>query len=132
MGGLSWNTTDDSLRRAFEEFGEVTEARVVYERDTGRSRGFAFVSFKNVTDGDAAISKMDGADLDGRQIRVSESNSGGPRRGGAPRGRDFGGRGDRGGFGGRDRDGYRDSRRDGGYGGRDSYDRGHSRYNDRR
>ena len=44
VGGLSWNTADDGLREAFERFGEVTEAKVITDRETGRSRGFGFVS----------------------------------------------------------------------------------------
>ena len=92
VGGLSWNTTDDSLRRAFEAFGDVDEAKVVTDRETGRSRGFGFVTMQ---DGDAAttaIGKMDGANLDGRAIRVNEAEDR-PRTGG-------GGGGGRGGFGG--------------------------------
>ena len=96
VGGLSWNTTDDGLRRAFESYGEVTDAKVVTDRETGRSRGFGFVTF---SDGDAAtsaISEMDGADLDGRTIRVNEAED--RPRGGAGGG--GGGGGGRGGFGG--------------------------------
>eukprot|EP00698_Gefionella_okellyi_P003239 TRINITY_DN13024_c0_g1_i1.p1 TRINITY_DN13024_c0_g1~~TRINITY_DN13024_c0_g1_i1.p1 ORF type:complete len:215 (-),score=40.50 TRINITY_DN13024_c0_g1_i1:133-777(-) len=146
VGGLSWSTTDESLRRAFEQYGTVSEARVVLDRDSGRSRGFAFVNFASEADGQTAIQRMDGQELDGRTIRVTESTGagrggGGPRRDGGGRdgGRDGGyggrrddrgGREDRGGYGG---GGYggRDGGRDGGYGGgrdasRDSgYDRGY-------
>ncbi len=93
-GGLSWNTTDDTMREAFERFGAVTEAKVITDRDTGRSRGFGFVTFENDSDAEAAQSKMDGADLDGRTIRVNEAQE---------KSRDGGGRGGFGGGGRRER-----------------------------
>lgn len=92
VGSLSWNTDDDGLRNAFEEFGEVTDAKVITERDTGRSRGFGFVTFASADDAQAAVSAMDGQQLDGRTIAVNlarEREGGG---GGGGRG------GDRGGF----------------------------------
>jgi RNA recognition motif-containing protein len=79
VGGLSWNTTDQGLTEAFEQFGEVTEAKVINDRDTGRSRGFGFVSFTDAADADAAAASMDGSTLDGRSIRVNEANDK-PRR----------------------------------------------------
>lgn len=85
VGGLSWDTDDMGLRRAFERFGEVTDAKVISDRDTGRSRGFGFVSFTDGEAGATAISEMDGTSLDGRAIRVNEAQakgSGGPRRDG--------------------------------------------------
>ena len=101
IGGLSWGTTDDSLREAFERFGEVVEAKVITDRETGRSRGFGFVTFVEDAPGTEAQSEMDGAELDGRTIRVNEAHD--RRVGGGGGG---GGRGGRGGGGGR-----------GGYGG---------------
>jgi RNA recognition motif-containing protein len=92
IGGLSWGTSDDSLRDAFEQFGEVSEAKVITDRETGRSRGFGFVTFSDGSAADDAISQMDGATLDGRSIRVNEANER-PSGGG-------GGGGGRGGFGG--------------------------------
>ncbi len=86
-GGLSWNTNDDSLRRAFEAFGEVLEARVIVDRDTGRSRGFGFVTFAQAEDADRAIAEMDGAELDGRRIRVNEAETRKPHGGGSGGGR---------------------------------------------
>lgn len=74
VGGLSWDTTQESLREAFEAFGEVLEAKVITDRETGRSRGFGFVTFREASSASAASSKMDGAQLDGRSIRVSEAN----------------------------------------------------------
>jgi len=85
VGGLSWGTTDDGLREAFAQFGDIEEARVVMDRDTGRSRGFGFVSFAQAEQADKAMSSMNGADLDGRTIRVdlaSERSGGGGGGGG--------------------------------------------------
>lgn len=82
VGGLAWATSDDGLREAFEQFGEVTEAKVITDRDTGRSRGFGFVSFVNTADADRAAQEMDGASLDGRTLRVNEANDRGGRPGG--------------------------------------------------
>lgn len=74
IGNLSWGTRDESLREAFEAFGEVVEAKVITERDTGRSRGFGFVTFANDADAEKATEGMNGADLDGRPLRVNEAN----------------------------------------------------------
>ena len=71
VGGLSWNTTDEALAAAFSPMGEIVEAKVVTDRDTGRSRGFGFVTFANVQAAEAAVSKMDGTTLDGRTINVN-------------------------------------------------------------
>ncbi len=73
IGSLSWDTSDDSLRQAFARFGEVLEAKVVTDRDTGRSRGFGFVTFADAAQANEAISSMDGTALDGRSIKVSEA-----------------------------------------------------------
>ena len=89
VGGLSWNTDDSGLRTAFEEFGEVEEAKVITDRDSGRSRGFGFVTFTEVSDGDSAIETMNGTELDGRTLNVNEARDrrggGGGRRGGGSR-----------------------------------------------
>ncbi|MEQ9082162.1 MAG: RNA-binding protein [Sandaracinaceae bacterium] len=95
VGGLSWDTGDQSLQQAFESFGPVTEAKVITDRDTGRSRGFGFVTFQEGRDAATARQEMDGAELDGRTIRVDEANDRG--RGGGGGG---GGGGRRGGGGG--------------------------------
>ena len=102
VGGLAWGTDDHSLHDAFSKFGEVTEAKVILERDTGRSRGFGFVTFANGDDAAKAISEMDGTELDGRSIRVNEAQDK-PRGGGrgGPRGGGRGGYGGGGGGGGR-------------------------------
>ena len=83
IGGLSWNTDDSSLRARFEEFGPVADAVVIRERETGRSRGFGFVTFAEEAMADAAVSQMDNQEFDGRTIRVSkaqERQEGGERR----------------------------------------------------
>ncbi|HHO52918.1 MAG TPA: RNA-binding protein [Deltaproteobacteria bacterium] len=82
VGGLSWDTNDQSLAQAFNTFGEVTDAKVITDRDTGRSRGFGFVTFSNASDAQEAQRSMDGSDLDGRTIRVNEANERPPRGGG--------------------------------------------------
>jgi len=96
VGGLSWNTNDLGLQTAFERFGPVVEAKVITDRDTGRSRGFGFVTFEQDSDADTAMSEMDGTELDGRQVRVNEAQAqrGGGGGGGGGR-RDGGGRGAR-------------------------------------
>jgi len=101
VGGLSWDTTDDGLRQAFASYGEITEAKVITERDSGRSRGFGFVTFAQDDDAKTAISKMDGTSLDGKTIKVNEAQEKSPRRGGGG-GRSGGGFGG-GRSGGRDR-----------------------------
>ena len=87
VGGLSWGTTDDDLQQAFARFGEVIEATVIKDRDTGRSRGFGFVTFSQADSADSALSEMNGTDLDGRTIRVdrAEERRGGRRGGGRDR-----------------------------------------------
>lgn len=93
VGGLSWDTDETELRRAFERFGELDDVKVITDRETGRSRGFGFVGFNDSKAADTAIAEMDGTDLDGRTIRVNEAQERQPR----------GGRGGGGGGGGRDR-----------------------------
>ena len=73
VGGLSWDTTDESLRAAFEPFGDLTEARVIRDRETGRSRGFGFVNFTTEDAAQKAIEKMNDTWLDSRRIRVNEA-----------------------------------------------------------
>jgi len=94
VGGLSWDTTDDGLRQAFAPHGETTEAKVITDRDTGRSRGFGFVTYAQDEDAKTAISKMDGTSLDGKTIKVNEAQEKSPRGGGGGRsGGGFGGGG---------------------------------------
>ena len=74
VGGLSWGTNEDALYQGFEQFGEIEEAKVINDRETGRSRGFGFVTFVNDEDAMNAISAMDGTELDGRNIKVNEAH----------------------------------------------------------
>lgn len=79
VGGLSWNTTNETLEKAFAAHGKVTDARVVMEHDdTTRSRGFGFVSFATAEEMASALAAMDGAELDGRPIGVSASTPSNP------------------------------------------------------
>ena len=73
VGGLSWDTDDAGLNQAFSRFGSVTDAKVILDRDTGRSRGFGFVTLGDAAQAEAATREMDGATLDGRRIRVNEA-----------------------------------------------------------
>jgi RNA recognition motif-containing protein len=83
VGNLSWDTTQDTLRAAFEADGRsVKEVTIMTDRDTGRPRGFGFVEMSSKNDADAAIQALDGANLDGRQIKVNEARERTPRSGG--------------------------------------------------
>src|SRR5579862_9403667 len=90
VGGLAWATDDAGLRAAFAQFGEIVEARVVTDRDTGRSRGFGFVSYQDEQSAEAARNGMNGQMLDGRNLKVDIAADKPPRRGG---GGGFGGGG---------------------------------------
>lgn len=88
VGGLSYNSTDSTLRQAFEKYGTVSSTKIIIDRDTGISRGFGFVEMPNSNEGNEAISELDGSMLDGRRIRVNEARpnsfSSRPERGGRP------------------------------------------------
>ena len=73
VGGLSFDTSAEGLRNAFARFGVIVEAALVPDRNTGRSRGFGFVTFEKDTDAEAAIKEMNGAELDGRTLRVNRA-----------------------------------------------------------
>ncbi|MGV7354877.1 RNA-binding protein, partial [Mycobacterium kansasii] len=75
VGGLAWATDDNSLQTAFSQFGDVTESKIINDRETGRSRGFGFVTFANEQSMKDAIAQMNGQDLDGRNITVNEAQS---------------------------------------------------------
>ncbi|KAL0454170.1 UNVERIFIED_CONTAM: Glycine-rich RNA-binding protein [Sesamum latifolium] len=141
VGGLAWATTDQSLEQAFSQFGEVIESKIINDRETGRSRGFGFVTFKDEQSMSNAIEGMNGQELDGRNITVNEAQSRGsgggggggfrgPRReggyggGGGGYGRREGGYGGGGGGYGRREGGYGGGRGGGGYGGDRGYSRG--------
>ena len=73
VGNLSWETNTESLKAHFEQFGEVSDAVVITDKNTGRSRGFGFVTFNDDDAGRKAIEACDGADIDGRSIKCSEA-----------------------------------------------------------
>jgi len=102
VGNLSYSTNEDELRRIFEEHGTVVSAQVIMDRETGRSKGFAFVEMSSDQEAQAAISALDGKEMGGRVLKVNEARPREDRGGG-------------GGGGGRDRGGY------GGGGGRGRY-----------
>ncbi|WP_395241724.1 RNA-binding protein, partial [Salmonella sp. s51933] len=74
VGGLSYNTDDTSLREAFDKYGEVIEARVIIDRDSGRSRGFGFVTYTSGEESSAAIKALDGKELHVRRVSVNLAN----------------------------------------------------------
>jgi len=126
VGGLAWATTDTRLEDAFRHFGDVVQSKVIADRETGRSRGFGFVTFADENAMNAAIKEMNGKELDGRNITVNQAQSrgqggGGDRSGGGGGGysRSGGGAGYGGGGNGERYGGGRsyDSDRSGGYGG---------------
>ncbi|KAK4749613.1 hypothetical protein SAY87_027062 [Trapa incisa] len=82
IGGISYGTDEMSLREAFSKYGEVVEARVITDRETGRSRGFGFVTFMSSEEASSAIQALDGQDLHGRRIRVNYATERQPRFGG--------------------------------------------------
>ncbi len=92
VGNLAYSTTDDDLRDAFSEYGAVTSVNIIMDRETGRSRGFAFVEMADGTEGKAAIEGLNLKDVGGRALTVNEAR---PREGG--RGGRGGGRGGGGG-----------------------------------
>lgn len=95
VGSLAYATTDDTLKAFFEAVGEVVSARVITDRDSGRSKGFGFVEMANESDNQKAVDQLDGKELDGRAISVGLARPKEDR----PK-RDFGGGNDRGGNGG--------------------------------
>ncbi|RUP47018.1 hypothetical protein BC936DRAFT_146219 [Jimgerdemannia flammicorona] len=118
VGGLSWGTTDDGLRDRFGEFGNVEDAVVIKDRETGRSRGFGFVTYGSDNEAEAAISALNDQEFDGRTIKVdraSDRDRGGGGGGGFGGGGGRGGGGFRGGRGGGG--GYRGGGRGGSGGG---------------
>lgn len=82
VGNLSYEASDDDLRSAFEPFGQVTSARVIKDRETGRSRGFGFVEMPNADEARKAIEGVNNKDVAGRPVRVNEARprEDGPRR----------------------------------------------------
>jgi cold-inducible RNA-binding protein len=85
VGNLSYSTNEEALRVKFSEFGEVEEAKVISDYDTGRSRGFGFVTMPNDAEANAAIEALNGTELDGRTLKVNEARPRGERGGGRQR-----------------------------------------------
>lgn len=112
VGNLSFQSTNETLREAFAAFGEITDVHVVSDRETGRSRGFGFVTMGSDDQAQKAIAEMNGALLDGRPLKVNEAEERQSRGGGGG----GGGGGGRGGYGGGG--GGRGGRGGGGGGGR--------------
>ena len=120
VGNLPWSYSSSDLESLFRQYGNVTSAEVVSDRETGRSRGFGFVEMENDAEFEAAVNALNGADCGGRPLVVNEARERAPRTGGGGsgggRGYGGGGGGYGGGGGGRDR-GDRGGRGGGGYGG---------------
>jgi RNA recognition motif-containing protein len=100
VGNLAYSVRDDTLQQAFAQFGTVTSAKVMMDRDTGRSKGFGFVEMGSDAEAQAAINGMNGQPLDGRPVVVNEARPREDRPGGGGGGGYGGGGGSRGGYGG--------------------------------
>ncbi|MCC7204700.1 MAG: RNA-binding protein [Phycisphaeraceae bacterium] len=104
VGNLSFKTTEDGLREIFSQHGGVDEVAIVTDRETGRSRGFGFVTMGSDDEAKAAIEALNGTEIEGRTLTVNEARPKAPNSGG---GRGFGGGGGGGGRGGYNRGGGR-------------------------
>ncbi len=82
IGNMSYETTEDQLRQAFEGFGEVSTVNIIKDRDTGRPKGFAFVEMSGSDEAAAAISGLNGQELNGRALNVNEAKPRTENRGG--------------------------------------------------
>jgi RNA recognition motif-containing protein len=97
VGNLSYGVSDDNLREVFEAFGAVSSAKVITDKYSGRSKGFGFVEMDNDAEANAAIEQLDGAEIDGRAVKVNkarpkeDNRGGGGYRGGGNRGGGGGG-----------------------------------------
>ncbi|XP_003230040.1 cold-inducible RNA-binding protein isoform X1 [Anolis carolinensis] len=93
VGGLSFDTNEQSLEQVFSKYGQISEVVVVKDRETQRSRGFGFVTFENIDDAKDAMMAMNGKSVDGRQIRVDQAGKSSDNRSRGYRGGSAGGRG---------------------------------------
>ncbi len=73
VGNLSYQLTENELAELFSEFGEVESAKIVMDRETGRSKGFGFIEMTNEEQGDAAINELDGKEVNGRNLKVNKA-----------------------------------------------------------
>lgn len=121
VGNLAYSVRDESLQQAFSQFGTVTSAKVMMDRETGRSKGFGFVEMGSDAEAQAAINGMNGQSLEGRAVVVNEARPREDRPGGGGGGYGGGGGGGRGGYGG---GGGSGGGYGGGGGGRSPYGRG--------
>lgn len=112
VGNISFDASEGDLQDAFEEFGNVSALKIITDRETGRSRGFAFVTMDDAEQANAAIEGLNGRDVAGRDLSVREATPRAPRQSGGGGGGYGGGGGGRGGYG-----GGRDNNRGGGGGG---------------
>jgi len=129
VGNLPHSTTEAELRNLFEAHGAVDKVSMVTDRETGRSRGFAFVEMTDAGEAEKAIAALNGTELSGRALKINEAKPKTDRPGGGGGGRGFGGGGrgfGGGGGGGRPGGGGGGGRKGGGGGGRDDY-QGHAR-----
>ncbi|MEW5988736.1 MAG: RNA-binding protein, partial [Chloroflexota bacterium] len=92
VGNLSFETTEDDLRKAFTGFGQVSSVAIILDKFSGKSRGFAFVEMSNAAEAKAAIEGLNGKEIDGRSLTVNEARPREERSGGGDRGGDRGGR----------------------------------------
>lgn len=119
VGNLPWAYSSSDLEALFKPYGDVAEAEVIMDRETGRSRGFGFVSMANEADMQPAIDALNGQNCNGRPLVVNEARERAPKPGGGGRGYGGGGGGGgRGGYGGGGGGGYGGGGRDGGGRGR--------------
>lgn len=79
VGNLPYSATEEELRNAFGAFGEVSSAKIIMDRDTGRSKGFGFIEMPSAGEAEAAIRGMDGSEMGGRNLRVNEARPRPPR-----------------------------------------------------
>ncbi len=82
VGNLSYDVSDDQLREVFEAYGDVSSAKVISDKNSGRSKGFGFVEMDNDAEAQAAIDQLDGAEIDGRPVKVNEAKPREDRKGG--------------------------------------------------
>lgn len=73
VGNLNYYLNEDELRQVFEEYGEVSSVKIIRDRDTGKAKGFGFIEMPNDTEANTAISNLDGAEIKGRNVRVSQA-----------------------------------------------------------